>query len=370
MLTLLALASALDRGAAAYKAGDFVAAQAAYTQAVATSPRDASARLGLGRLELYRDQFDAAERDLTAAAGTPATAPDAHRYLDQVRTRRAEFGRYDATLAGRTLRIPFVQRDPLPMVAVAVNGRPAHFLIDTGAPDVVVDPDFAREIGATVTAAGSGVFAGGRRAPVSHTSLATFSLGGADFADLQATVLPTRGLPFGGAIHIDGVIGTGFLAHFLATLDYAHSALVLAPRASAPNVTGATVVPMWFVGDHFLFARGTINGVPMLMSVDTGLAGGGVLPSPETVKSAGLTLDTAHASQGMGGGGPVTTIPFVAKSVTLGTLARADVRGLYSPDGSPYTIFPFAVGAGISHGFFSPGTLTFDFTRMQLILTP
>jgi len=33
-------------------------------------------------------------------------------------------------------------------------------------------------------------------------------------------------------------------------------------------------------------------------------------------------------------------------------------------------MFPFTVGGIISHGFFSPGTLTFDFTGMRLIATP
>jgi len=371
MIAALLLASALDRGAAAYKAGDFEAAQAAYAQAVTDDPKSAAARLGLGRLELYRNDFDAAERDLDVAATDPAIAADARRYLDQVKARRVEWapGPYDDALKMRTLRIPFVRRDPLPIVAVAVNGKTAHFVIDTGAPDVIVDPEFAKEVGATLTDGGVGTFAGGRKAAVSRTTLATFTIGGVDFPNVPAGALPTRPLPFGGATRIDGIVGTGFLLHFIVTLDYKNSQLVLMPRNSALARLG-NYVKLWFVGDHFLFAHGTMNGVPMLFLVDTGLAGGGVMPSAETIKRAGIVLDTAHASQGIGGGGPITTIPFVAKSVTLSGVARTDVRGLYTPEGSPLAMFPFAVGGVISHGFFSPGTLWIDFASLDLDATP
>ncbi|HEY8321586.1 MAG TPA: aspartyl protease family protein [Candidatus Baltobacteraceae bacterium] len=372
MIAAFLLASALDRGAAAYKAGDFEAAQAAYAQAVTDDPKSAAARLGLGRLELYRNDFDAAERDLDVAAIDPATAADARRYLDQVKMRRAAFapGPYDAAIGTRTLRIPFAQRDPLPVIAVAVNGKPAHFVIDTGAPDLIVDPAFAKAVGATLVADGVGTFAGGRQAAVSRTTLATFAIGGVDFPDVPAAALPTGRLQFGGTTRIDGIVGTGFLLHFLATLDYADSQLILAPRGSAPDLGGTTAVPMWFVGDHFLFARGALNDVPMLFLVDTGLAGGGLNATSETLKSAGIVPDTAHASQGVGGGGPVTAIPFVAARVALGDAVRTDVRGIYTPEGSPLAMFPFAVGGAVSHGFFSPGKLTFDFRGMRLIVTP
>lgn len=371
MIAALLLASALDRGAAAYKAGDFATAQAAYAQAVSEDPKNTAARLGLGRLELYRNDLDAAERDLRVAASDPATATDAGRYLDQVKARRSQFapGPYDKALAMRTLRIPFVQRDPLPIVAVAVNGKPAHFVIDTGAPDVIVDPAFAKEAGATLTDGGIGTFAGGRRAAVSQTTLATFTIGGVDFRDVPAGALPTGRFAFG-KVRIDGIVGTGFLLHFLATLDYADSQLILAPRDSVSDPGGATTVPMWFVGDHFMFARGAMNDVPMLFLVDTGLAGGGVTATDESVKSAGIVLDTAHASQGVGGGGAITAIPFVAKRVALGDAVRTGVPGIYTPEGSPLAMFPFAVGGAVSHGFFSPGKLAFDFARMRLIVTP
>ncbi|MDQ2991649.1 MAG: retropepsin-like domain-containing protein [Candidatus Eremiobacteraeota bacterium] len=254
-------------------------------------------------------------------------------------------------------------------MAVEVNGKPAHFLIDTGGPDIIIDPDFAKEIGATVVDDGASVFAGGLRATVRRTVVDSFALGGLAVSKQAAGVLPTRGLPFGGKTSIDGVIGTGFLMHFLATIDYGHHALILAPRENVVVRPGATSVPMWFVGDHFIFARGAINGVPMLMLVDTGLAGGGVMPSAASVTAAHIALDKAHATQGIGGGGPVTAVPFVAKSVALGAFTRTDVGGIYTPEGSPLSAFPFAVGGVVSHGFFSPGALTFDFANMRLIVT-
>jgi len=181
MISALLLASTLDRATAAYTAGDFAAAQTAYARAMAEAPND-------------------------AAAADPATASQAHRYLDQVKMRGATFapGPYDAALGTRTLRIPFAQRDPLPIIAVVVNGKPAHFLIDTGAPDLIVDPAFAKEAGATLVADGVGTFAGGRQAAVSRTTLAAFSIGGVVFPD----VAPARSRPAGSG-SAEGRISTG-----------------------------------------------------------------------------------------------------------------------------------------------------------------
>src|SRR5207245_1714063 len=59
-----------------------------------------------------------------------------------------------------TSRIPFVVTDPLPVVSLTANGRLANFIIDTGASDVVLDPDFAAKIGVKPLSGETGIFAG------------------------------------------------------------------------------------------------------------------------------------------------------------------------------------------------------------------
>jgi hypothetical protein len=173
-------------------------------------------------------------------------------------------------------------------------------------------------------------------------------------------------------LHTDGVIGTGLLMQALATIDYCRGRLVLAPRGASAAferraaASGANVVPMWLVGDHFIFARAEINRVQGLFSIDTGLAGGGLVATKSTVEAAGIVIDDRKTSVGQGGGGAVSFVPFRADA-RLGALARRDVPGVYMSDGDPYGIFRFKVAGALSHSFFRQSRVTFDFDAMKLV---
>ena len=355
----------------AFAQGDFDAAYAADRATLAADPTNVQANLEAATIALYRNDLLAA----AAYAGhVPASAPDdararVQRIVTAIAQRRADA----ADVAGAALpaRIPFVVEDPLPLIEVTVNGKQGLFIIDTGGGATVLDPEFAAEIGVTLTAAGSGVFAGGRQAAVQSGTAATLQVGGVTMHDVEVMGLPTRGLPFFGERKADGVIGTRFFTHFLATLDYVNGALILRRRSDSATFerdAGGTSVPMLYVGDHFLFVRGHINDGPEgWLNVDTGLAGGGLSPSKPAVTDSHITLDEANAGQGVGGGGPVRVVPFTA-SVTVGTRRVDGVVGLFTPDGDQFGIFPFAVRGAVSHGYFRTCALTFDFVAMRLVM--
>jgi len=368
------LARAADDAGALFAAGQFDAAASAYDAILARDPNDAAANLGLGTVELYRNALGRAEPLLRKAVSNPATAERAQRELRILAGRRGVPGQYRIHWnAGGSTSVPFVQTDPLPIIKVRVNNElDAYFLIDTGAPDIALDNAFAKELRLKTQSAGVGVFAGGRRAPVQSAILPSLTLGGVQVGHVPAHLLPTRS--FGGKYRIDGVIGTGFLAHFSSSLDYLGAKLFLNPLGISigpgdlVQPEKATFVPMWLVGDHFIFARGRINDAPeALFNIDTGLAGGGVQATKPEIDAAHIVLDEAHVSTGMGGGGPVRFIPFKAL-VAVGDASVTDVPGIYTPDGDQFGIFPFAVAGTISHEFFRRFSVTFDFVKMQLII--
>jgi hypothetical protein len=279
----------------------------------------------------------------------------------------------DLPAGGTSVR--FVVTDPLPIVKVRVNDKAdAYFFIDTGGPEVVLDPEFASQLGIATQEAGTGTFAGGAHAQVLHATLDSLELGGAHVRHIAVSVVPTRGMELDKRYKIDGIIGTGLLYRFLSTLDYVHGELRLRPRSDskafedAASARAANLQQMWLVGDHFIFARGRLNDGPeQLFSIDTGGAGVGVSSSPATIENSHIVLDNAHAGQGMGGGGAVKIVPFTAK-VRFGNLQADNVPGLYTPDGNPYTIFPFDVGGAISHEFFRNYAVTFDFVAMKMLV--
>jgi len=191
-------------------------------------------------------------------------------------------------------------------------------------------------------------------------------------ADVQAGVLPTRRM-MQGEYRIDGIIGTGLLMHFLPTLDYCAGRLVLRPRSASAAFerdaarAGENIVPMWLVGDHFVFARARLGrGHESQFLVDTGMAGGGLGATKAALDEAGITIDANAAQTGIGGGGATTVIPF-RSGAQLGAMKVEDVRGLYSPSGGPFGVFPFQVSGILSHQFFRRSRLTFDFDAMRLV---
>jgi len=360
---------------ALFAQGAFAEAGRAYEADVARAPNDGAALAGLARARLYDGQEAKAVELARKALELAPANPVATAVLRVADGRQKAFGPdlYQIAAPAEAVSIPFVITDPLPVVRVTIGGREVNFLIDTGAPDIMVKRPIAEALGLTITAAGEGVFAGGRRAPVERALVPELQIGTIRVKNVPAVISPAAGglrLP---NVEIDGIIGTGLLMHFLSTLDYCHGALVLGARGSSAAfearaaASGANVVPMWLVGDHFIFARARLNQASEgIFHIDTGLAGGGLIASREALDAAGVAIDESKAFMGIGGGGPVRAIPFRA-GATLGKLTRSDVPGSYSPEGDPAAIFPFRTGGVLSHAFFRQSRLSFDFTAMRLV---
>jgi Aspartyl protease/Tetratricopeptide repeat len=370
VLAALILAASIE-GDAAFQAGDFPRAQSAYAATIKTNPDDADAALGLTRLSIYGNDLSSAQHWLDVLQKiAPA---DSHIATNQATIAQRTDSSIDrvAPHSGPAI-VKFIQTDPLPLVAVRVNGHDAHFLIDTGAPNIVLDAQFAQSLGITLIDAGQGTFAGGRRAATMKAVVDRLDLGGWQISDVPASVLP---LPDGmaGATHVDGILGTAFFAHFLTTLDYRNGWLVLEDRDASSAFErdaaskGATVVPMWLVGDHFIFVQAHANNGPTaLFNVDSG-GTFGVQLTKNALDAAQVTVDTAHPQTGMGGGGEVTSLPFTA-SVSIGTCTVDNLDGVYFPQGNQYGIFPFTVAGTVSHQFFHKTAVTFDFVAMKLVI--
>jgi len=371
-LPLCALLLCAQAPADPFAAGDFTAAEQSYQATLATSPDDLAALTGLARLKLYEDKRDEARALARRAQRIDPGNAEAKRVLRGADVRDAAFAPdiWRITMPAETVDIPFVATDPLPVVTVTINGQEHQFLVDSGAPDIVLDSGFAKEHGLKPGGAQTGTFAGGAQAAFQHVVLPAMDIGGVHLEQVPASVLPTRNMSHDRTI--DGIIGTGFLMHFLSTLNYAEGVLTLRPRSASAtfeaSVTDGQAVPMWLVGDNFLFARGHIgDGPEALYNIDTGLEGAGIQATRATLDAAHVAIDETAVQTGVGGGGTVRFIPFKA-SATIGTVTVQDLNGIYTPDGDQYSLFQFTVAGTISHQFFRERTLTFDFDAMKMVV--
>jgi hypothetical protein len=394
-----AQAGSQDEAAKFFAQGLFDEAALSYSRAAAADPRAYEPALGLGRISLLRNDLAEAEKWLSKAMALQPQEKEPKALLGEVLYRRYDYAQAAPLLeaAGQQARaeklrafqdktpfliesgpetcaLDFVQTDPLPIIKVTVNGREGKFLIDTGGWELHVFAEFAAACG--LKALGgmqTGTYAGGRQAAAAFSVADRVQLG--EFALRHVpVVLPASAgrRPF----QVDGIVGTVVLYRFLFTLDYPRGRLVLrrntpeasrAVRAEAGKA-GAVRVPFWLAGDHFIFARGTVNDAgPYLFLVDSGMGGGGFDCPESVVREAKIEL-SKEGFQGMGGGGPVTVYPFTV-NVSLGEARRDGVRGLFGalPPGSENRL-GFRSGGLVSHGFFRPFAITFDFQAMVMYL--
>ncbi len=384
--------------------GRFAEAEGGFAVAWTRDTTDYRAALRLGAIALYANRFADADRWLGRAIVLRPDSAAPKALLAEAWYRRDQFGRAAelSRAAQRSLRavklegfggrrpnvirgpgdvtiLPFVITDPLPVVRGRVNGSDTlFFLIDTGGGELLLDTSVARAVGAVLYGTGQGVFAGGT-APVTDGRVDSVRLGDFTIADVPVRVMRLDHLAAAlGGQRVDGVIGTVLLYHFLPTLDYPNDRLLLRRRNDegrrevqrAAADPGSALLPLWLAGDHFMFARGSVNGrEPVLLFVDTGLAGGGFVCSDSAARAYGIDLTNAPVHEGVGGAGPTRSRWFTVDSLSMGGITQRNIRGMIGNlqfRGS----FGFEAGGIVSHQFFRPYAVTFDFDGMHILITP
>jgi hypothetical protein len=389
-----------NRAQGKFSIGDFEAAREVATAVLEAYPDDFRAATILGQVALLENRLEEAEGWLHHAIELKPTHQETRRglletYYRQKRfdlaaplalslgeeSRAAELTRLAEVEAYRVdgvrTALPFVQTDPLPVVRLTINdSEPAAFIIDTGAAEIYLDTEWASELDLEVLGSSKGTFAGGKRAGVGHAVVDRVGLGELSVHNVPVNLLDTT--PFSAVApgeDIRGVLGTGLLYQFLATIDYPGGQLVLEPRVPAEDVTAINTddnirIPFRLAGSHYIVAPGTLNDSdPQLFFVDTGLAGYAFTCPESTLDEGEIEIDRASKSEGIGGGGKVQIVPFLLEKLRLGEAERQQLPGVYGP-------FPaglehgqgFPIDGIVSHGFFRPWAVTFDFDAMELIL--
>jgi len=380
--------------------GRFEESEAAYRRRIRTDLENAGTLARVGQLALLSNRLEDAMRhlgraleldpalthvrpllaeahcrhgDLGAAAALMRSAGDEARarQLEIFRDKRA----YVIPGGWETTTIPFLLTDPLPVIEARVNGSaPVNLLIDTGAGELILDPEFAAAIGVASLSSKTSTFAGGQQTETQCGYADMIELGGLSIRNVPVDLLPTRRFAAAaGGLAIDGILGTVLLSRFRFTLDYPGGQLILHNRSTAPETlasgTAVTRIPIWMAGDHFIVAWGCVNAAPpMLFFVDTGLAGGGFVAPPSTLEAAGIHPD-GPSFEGIGGGGAVQVTPFMVDRLSLGDVTGEDIIGFAGvfPEFLEHR-FGFRIGGIVSHQFLRPYQVTFDLDRMELMV--
>jgi hypothetical protein len=166
---------------------------------------------------------------------------------------------YSSNLGADEASVEFHVTDPLPVVAVTVNGLRALFVVDTMSDQVLLDRAFARK---------AKIDAVGLRGAGSFDEATATEIG---IGRLTVKNVPVHlGDPMElGRLRVDGILGLQFLMHFDFTLDYRRSRFTL--RKAGGTVQGQ---PAYLAGDRYLLTGATLNGTTRtFVAVGTSLKG-------------------------------------------------------------------------------------------------
>ena len=168
------------------------------------------------------------------------------------------------------------------LVAVLVNGHPATFLVDTGAPHVGIEQ-------ARIAALGIEPLGGnGPQAPTVHSNgqahrlavINSLQVGGITLTRVPRVLFDLAAVTTQGASSrakaIDGILGLDVLTALHAVVDCNQPALLIAPIAgTAPSIgqrltkTGWIEVPLLRAGEHLIVGT-RLGESPASLVVDTG----------------------------------------------------------------------------------------------------
>jgi predicted aspartyl protease len=177
----------------------------------------------------------------------------------------------DTTLAGETT-VP-LEIDGLVTVEARLNGRPFHFILDTGGHNIIT-PEVAAALGLQGVGAGASGGAGAGELPQQYTRIATLQIGAATLRDQSFYVMPLQygTVERGPREPLAGLIGLELFERFAARIDYPAKTLTLRTLAGHRHHGAGVAVPIVFDDDMPLL-QGRIAGQPGLIALDTGNAG-------------------------------------------------------------------------------------------------
>lgn len=381
--------------AAAFVDGDFADAETGFRKLAEQQPGRLDLIARLAHLDLLANRLSPAIERLTRALEGGLRTQTILTHLAEAYLRRGDLGRAALTyqnlgrdgLAGTLAAMAHLQPwrlsapaghsalhwlrgEPLPVVAVRINGETANLVIDTGAGDLTLDTHFALQAEVRLGGPEWRTFAGGRPAEVLHGHVEQLMLASQEILDVPVQILDLQSTfrQWFPDLPIHGILGLRVLMSFHCTFDYADRCLRLAPPRTHPST--ALGIPFWLGGDAMLLSHADFpRRTRRLVFIDSGMTGGAFAVSHAQADLLGVELHKDKALTGSGGGGEIAGRRAHAKWIRLDGLSVSDVAGLALPELSIETGLGYRIHGLIGHDLLRGTRLALDFTHMRLSLT-
>lgn len=360
-----------------YLTGDYEAAEAHYTKLLKEHKEDygMQAEAGLQMVYYQTNQYSKA-KDLFA---------DQEEIENPILDMMKAFGNDQPNKVNwngaEKTTIPFLDDDRSVYIPIEVNGVKMNAFVDTGATGLTIDQNRAEELGIKSVSESEGEFAGGQTNTIGFGKTDSLKLG-----DVEIDNVPTMISPFDtwddvdslkNIGDIDAIIGTNVLQQFVPTIDYISKELVLVPRNEArkPQSSSTAInVPFTLAGTHYIFGKGTVNGLNGLnLFADSGFVSesneAGVNLTRETMELAKIPMPELKDAEIAGlGGDDYKEGVFNLDSYGYDGLTKKDAQGLYETGDvmDMYQVTGFVTDGMIGHNYLKDYRWTLDFDAMEM----
>jgi predicted aspartyl protease len=250
-----------------------------------------------------------------------------------------------------------------------VDDKPVRFMVDTGGVNLLT-PAAARRLGLSVQGQMSAQGSGEQRQDVGLARAREVRVGAARLARPVFYIIDLGRLWEVEGVQADGLIGYEMFRRFGVLLDYAHQRLVLSTPDKFVPPAGAHELPFTF-NEHTPVVQGSLDGMAIRMSVDTGSRTSLTLNSP-FVRDHQL-VSRYHASPqsvlGWGVGGA-----FRARAARLGMLRLGgfDVGGIAGElfTGDKGSFADPDIDGNLGGAVLRRFTVGFDYSSRKMYLAP
>ncbi len=285
--------------------------------------------------------------------------------------------------------IPFVVKDPAPVIPIEVNGVRMNAVIDTGADGLLLDREKAAELGVVPVAEFEGKFEGGNLGFAGYSKTQSLKLGNVEMNHVPTTLVPLNKLQeesFPDVPEVHAVIGINVLRQFIPTIDHQTGELILVPRGETgrnqlkdiqPEEKVTSRLGFTLAGTHYMHAKGSLNRTNYLnMLIDSGLmtkGGNGPILSGSTMKLLKMAAPQLNQSAMSGiDGNKFQVGTFPISSYGLGNVQAGNSLGQYYSGETLENLSQangFVSDAMLGHNYLKNFRWTIDFDEMSLIFS-
>ncbi|MCB9282817.1 MAG: aspartyl protease family protein [Lewinellaceae bacterium] len=276
----------------------------------------------------------------------------------------------EGTLSKNEYRVTlnFEERNGLLIVPVTIGGKVRHFLLDTGAPNLITSA-LASELGMQAGLTYKVGDAHGRAQPLSFVRVDSLRISDLTFYGTGAIVSDFSASPELECVGVEGIIGANLLAKTFLQIDYPNSKIVLASHLDSLQIDTAAL--RWTFTSSAQRTPQVVlraNGVPLgPLTVDTGATGWMAAPKSAFARvrdNGPLQVRRTYGSASIG----------LYGDARKDTLFRTWVTDLTMPDSTallPAAIDFSAASTGqIGNAYLRQFVLSFDWRTNQLYLSP